>query len=98
MSEDFDFSIETANRRLTQVYRTLPPDFTTMPHIEEPPFTADQIPEYPLNSPQKLKVIHVGAGASGLLFAHKATKWLQNYELICYEKNDRIGGTWYENR
>lgn len=69
-----------------------------MPLIDEAPYTADQIPTYPQCTPQPLKIIHVGAGASGLLFAHKAGKNLTNYELICYEKNDVIGGTWYENR
>jgi cation diffusion facilitator CzcD-associated flavoprotein CzcO len=60
-------------------------------------------PEYQVldqyhSQPRKLKIIHVGAGASGLLTAYKARKWLTKYELICYEKNPTIGGTWYENR
>ncbi|KAF4343941.1 hypothetical protein FBEOM_2098 [Fusarium beomiforme] len=50
------------------------------------------------SKPRKLKIIHVGAGASGLLAAYKAERMLQNYELICYDKNPVIGGTWYENR
>ena len=37
-------------------------------------------------------------GASGLLAAHKAKRFLKNYELICYEKNPSVGGTWWENR
>ncbi|ETI19779.1 hypothetical protein G647_08792 [Cladophialophora carrionii CBS 160.54] len=69
-----------------------------MPVISERPYTADDIRDYPQCAPQPLKIIHVGAGASGLLFAHKAEKLLKNYELICYDKNDAIGGTWYENR
>ncbi|EXJ61851.1 hypothetical protein A1O7_02281 [Cladophialophora yegresii CBS 114405] len=69
-----------------------------MPLINERPYTADDIPDYPQCTPQSLKIIHVGAGASGILFAHKAEKQLKNYELICYEKNDAVGGTWYENR
>lgn len=35
---------------------------------------------------QHVKIIHVGAGASGLLTAYKAKKYLRNYELVCYEK------------
>ncbi|EXM21472.1 hypothetical protein RAB80_010040 [Fusarium oxysporum f. sp. vasinfectum] len=50
------------------------------------------------SKPRKLKIIHVGAGASGLLTAYKAERMLQNYELVCYDKNPVIGGTWYENR
>ena len=37
-------------------------------------------------------------GASGLLAAYKARKMLNNYELVCYEKNASIGGTWFVNR
>lgn len=36
--------------------------------------------------PRKIKIIHVGAGASGLLAAYKAERLLTDYELICYEK------------
>jgi cation diffusion facilitator CzcD-associated flavoprotein CzcO len=66
--------------------------------MENLPFSIDNVPDHPQCDPAPLKVIHVGAGASGLLFAHKATKWLNNFELICYEKNPSVGGTWYENR
>lgn len=33
-----------------------------------------------------IKIIHVGAGAAGLLTAYKARSFLKNYELVCYEK------------
>jgi cation diffusion facilitator CzcD-associated flavoprotein CzcO len=66
-----------------------------MPHVEVPDL---EVPEDPQCLPQKLRIIHVGMGASGLLAAHKARKFLTNYELVCYEKNEVIGGTWYENR
>lgn len=38
------------------------------------------------SQPRKLKIIHVGGGASGLLAAYKAERMLVNYELICYDK------------
>jgi ribulose 1,5-bisphosphate synthetase/thiazole synthase len=38
------------------------------------------------SAPNHAKIIHVGAGASGLLAAYKAERMLKNYELICYEK------------
>lgn len=69
-----------------------------MPLLEEKPYTADDIPDDPQCAPQPIKIIHVGAGASGILFSYKAERQLQNYELICYEKNPAIGGTWYENK
>ena len=40
----------------------------------------------------------VGAGAAGLLVAYKMKKNFTNYELVCYEKNPNVAGTWYENR
>lgn len=58
----------------------------------------DEIPDYPQCTPRPLKIIHVGMGASGMLFAHKVEKFLQNFTLVCYEKNPVIGGTWWENR
>lgn len=63
-----------------------------------PSYTSLDVPDYPQCTPQPLRIIHVGAGASGILFAHKAKRWLSNYTLTCYEKNPDIGGTWYENR
>ena len=38
------------------------------------------------SEPRKLKIIHVGAGASGLLTAYKSERTLENFQLICYEK------------
>lgn len=46
---------------------------------------------------RKIRVIHIGAGATGLCTAFKMERQLNNYELVCYEKNDDIGGTWYES-
>lgn len=49
------------------------------------------------SQPRKLRIIHVGAGATGLCTAFKMERQLTDYELVCYEKNDEIGGTWYES-
>ena len=65
---------------------------------QEQNLAADRIPDFPQCTPQPIKIIHIGMGASGILFAHKAEKMLKNYTLVCYEKNDQIGGTWHENR
>lgn len=70
----------------------------SMPLIDEPLYTDADVPQYPQCTPQRTRIIHVGAGAAGLLFAHKVDKTLQNFELVCYEKNPTIGGTWYENK
>ncbi|KAF2169441.1 hypothetical protein M409DRAFT_20660 [Zasmidium cellare ATCC 36951] len=66
-----------------------------MPHAQVPSLN---IPDHPQCDPQKIRIIHVGMGAAGMLCAYKAKKMLTNYELVCYEKNSVPGGTWYENR
>lgn len=48
-----------------------------------------EVPDRLHSQPQKIKVICVGAGASGLCLAYKAQRELTNYELICYEKYER---------
>lgn len=59
------------------------------------------VKEDPIFTPRKLRVVLVGAGMSGLTFAHKwkhewkAEEWM---DLVVYEKNGDVGGTWLENR
>lgn len=45
-----------------------------------------------------LKIIGVGAGASGINLAKFAQDQLKNVQLIVYEKNADVAGTWLENR
>jgi hypothetical protein len=47
---------------------------------------------------RRLRVIHIGAGASGICFSKFAAESLHNVEWVCYDKNGDIGGTWLENR
>ncbi|KAH6685981.1 steroid monooxygenase [Plectosphaerella plurivora] len=61
------------------------------------------IPEYQIlekasRAGRKLRIVCVGAGASGLNLAHEVDNSSLDLELVCYEKNPSIGGTWYENR
>jgi hypothetical protein len=59
------------------------------------------IKEEPLYSTRKIKLICAGAGVSGLTLAFKIKHEckLEDYiDLVIYEKNPDIGGTWFENR
>ncbi|KIW94844.1 uncharacterized protein Z519_04822 [Cladophialophora bantiana CBS 173.52] len=47
---------------------------------------------------KKMRIAVLGAGMSGLNFFKTAEERLKNVEIICYEKNADVGGTWYENR
>lgn len=46
------------------------------------------------------KIAFIGAGAAGIDFLHHAPSVLQGLgvEIVCYDKNENVGGTWYENR
>ena len=45
-----------------------------------------------------IRVIHIGAGISGICLAKFLPEKLNNASLVCYDKNNDIGGTWLENR
>ena len=51
----------------------------------------------PIHEPKHVKIICVGSGASGLLLAYKLQRSFNNFELVIYEKNEDISGTWLEN-
>ncbi|KPI42778.1 putative sterigmatocystin biosynthesis monooxygenase stcW [Cyphellophora attinorum] len=57
-----------------------------------------RIQERPYGSERPLRVIHIGAGISGICMAKLLPETLSNVSLVCYDKNDDIGGTWLENR
>lgn len=52
----------------------------------------------PIHAERHVRIICVGAGASGLLLAYKLQKHFNNFSLTVYEKNPAVAGTWYENR
>lgn len=45
-----------------------------------------------------IKVICIGAGVSGILTGIRLPQQLDNLDLVIYEKNQDLGGTWYENK
>ncbi|KAH7323069.1 monooxygenase [Stachybotrys elegans] len=51
-----------------------------------------------IHNERHIKVICIGAGASGLCLAYKLQRSFRSYTLTVYEKNPKVGGTWYENR
>lgn len=52
----------------------------------------------PIDAARPLKVIYIGAGVSGIVGAIQFRNMVPSVELVIYEKNPEIGGTWYENR
>jgi hypothetical protein len=54
--------------------------------------------DQPVENFRPMKVIAIGAGFSGIYLSIRMPEWLRNVELVVYEKNDGLGGTWWENR
>ncbi|KAK8109514.1 hypothetical protein PG999_007651 [Apiospora kogelbergensis] len=57
-----------------------------------------QIRDTPIHANRHLRVICIGAGASGLYLGYKLRKDFTDFTLDIFEKNADIGGTWFENR
>jgi cation diffusion facilitator CzcD-associated flavoprotein CzcO len=57
-----------------------------------------KVREEPLGSARPIRIVIIGAGASGLNMIRTLRLTLTNYELVVYEKNEDVGGTWFENR
>lgn len=53
--------------------------------------------EEPMGTARRLRIVVIGAGASGLNVIRNVKEHMQNVELQVYEKNDVVSGTWYEN-
>lgn len=54
--------------------------------------------EQPLGSTRHIRIVGIGAGASGLNLIRTLRLNLTDYEVVIYEKNTDVGGTWLENR
>lgn len=54
--------------------------------------------QQPLGATRHLRIVTIGAGASGLNMIRTLRRNLTDFEHVVYEKNRDIGGTWYENR
>jgi cation diffusion facilitator CzcD-associated flavoprotein CzcO len=74
------------------------------PHDGSPPPVTDSngysIVEQPYGTKRHLRVILMGAGASAINFLHHLSTLPKSHNLsvVCYEKNDGVGGTWHENK
>ena len=60
-------------------------------------YASPLISERALDQPRPLKVVYIGAGISGILAAIKFRKAVPDVDLVIYEKNPELGGTWYDH-
>jgi cation diffusion facilitator CzcD-associated flavoprotein CzcO len=52
----------------------------------------------PIDSPRPLKIGIIGAGISGIGLCIRLRQYIPSAEIIIWEKNPDVGGTWFENR
>ena len=54
----------------------------------------------PIFASRPIRIIVIGAGVAGIAAVYKFKQQLQgkNFELVVYEKNEDVGGTWLENQ
>lgn len=84
----YDDSTTETNRPPPQVHKS---------YVEEPK-PSGLISERAADAPRPLRVIYIGAGISGIIAAIKFRDAVPDLDLTIYEKNPKLGGTWYENR
>jgi hypothetical protein len=56
--------------------------------------------EQPIGSRRPIRVVCLGAGYSGLMMGIVFNERMKdaNAEFVIYERNEDLGGTWFENR
>lgn len=86
-SSDDGFGVKKADRKASVPRSSVPTTATSYKVIEEPSRIG-----------RKIRIIVIGAGASALNLAHDVSNSKLDLELVCYEKNPEIGGTWFENK
>ncbi|BDD61661.1 hypothetical protein MAP00_006699 [Monascus purpureus] len=63
--------------------------------------TADNkwiVEERSIDECRPLRIVIIGAGISGIVSSIRIAQRIPNAEICVYEKNEDIGGTWFENR
>ncbi|KAJ5887739.1 hypothetical protein N7495_007780 [Penicillium taxi] len=51
-----------------------------------------------IDEARPLRIVVIGAGISGILACIRFTQRIPNVDIVLYEKNPDIGGTWFENK
>lgn len=59
------------------------------------PFT---LGNFSIDSSRPMKIIIIGAGFSGICAGIRFLQRMENIDVVIYDKNAGIGGTWYTNR
>ncbi|KAI0130406.1 steroid monooxygenase-like protein [Xylariales sp. AK1849] len=88
--------MQCAMNQCDMIFANLAPLFDIP--IEDYTDSSYTVLEQPLGIARDVRIITIGAGASGLNVARNVAKYMKNVSLQIYEKNEAVGGTWLENR
>jgi len=69
-----------------------------MADSEEQKSTPFTLRSEPLDGHRRLRIRVIGAGYSGIYLGIRIPQRLRNMDLVIYEKNESVGGTWWVNR
>lgn len=98
LPKDMTIGSNTAGSHPSSKYRPVQHEVWDQPHSNGYVVSPHMINEPPPGRP--FRIIMLGAGAAGIDFLHSAPVAFAgtDIEFICYDRNEDIGGTWYENR
>lgn len=74
---------------------TVPPPATPPDASSDTGYKYDHVP---MGRKRKIRIITIGAGATGISNAFQVKTHMENVEHVAYDKNPDVGGTWYEQR
>ncbi|KIM80335.1 hypothetical protein PILCRDRAFT_530429 [Piloderma croceum F 1598] len=60
--------------------------------------STSNLPNHCIDEGRHMRIVIIGAGFSGILAAIRFRQKFTNIELVLYEKNAGVGGTWLENK
>jgi hypothetical protein len=63
--------------------------------FDNKPIPQWSVHDSPIENQRPIKVIVIGAGYSGIYLGIRLPERLRNCELVIYEKNKGVGGSWY---
>lgn len=73
-------------------------DATSNPLSVNGAAAAFRLKDATIENTRHMRVICIGAGFSGIYMGIRIPEWLRNIDFTIYDKNDGVGGTWWENR
>jgi hypothetical protein len=86
------------NGALNPQAKAPPPARERVDSVVSTSHSADGLNDSPVENFRRIKVIVIGAGYSGIYLGIRIPERIRNCDLVIYEKNEGVGGTWWENR